>query len=142
MLVWIPETMAKARAPTAVILDMFDVILSLAGAVGWRQSGQFGLITLIQTLTLAPLARVEAWPGSGYFDNENNPSKISLLSSGALSAWSRFLSGTPRLGPAPDLTACCPLAWLGVSGGVTCDHSRDITIIITSSPGDHWLSSL
>ena len=64
MLVWIPETMAKARAPTAVILDMFAVILSLAGAVGWRQSGQFGLITLIQTLTLA---RVEAWPGSGYF---------------------------------------------------------------------------
>ena len=34
MLVWIPETMAKARAPTAVILDMFDVILSLAGAGG------------------------------------------------------------------------------------------------------------
>ena len=77
MLVWIPETMAKARAPTAVILDMFAVILSLAGAVGWRQSGQFGLIRLIQSLTLAPLARVEAWPGSGYFDNENNPSKIS-----------------------------------------------------------------
>ena len=31
---YIPETMAKARAPTAVILDMFVVILSLMGAVG------------------------------------------------------------------------------------------------------------
>ena len=56
---WIPETMAKARAPTAVILDMFVVILSLAGAVGWRRSGQFGLIRLIQTLT-----RWLLWPGS------------------------------------------------------------------------------
>ena len=50
--------MAKARAPTAVILDMFVVILSLVGAVGWRQSSQFGLIRLIQTLTPTGPARV------------------------------------------------------------------------------------
>ena len=78
--------MAKARAPTAVIRrDMFVVILGLVGAVGQRQSGQLGLITLIQTLTLVwpgasdGVQSERAWSGSGYFDNENNPSKISRL---------------------------------------------------------------
>ena len=103
--------MAKARAPTAVIRrDMFVVtqgLVGAVGAVGQRQSGQCGLIRLIKTLTLVwPRAsggvQSEAWPGSGYFDNENNPSKISRLWRAALvqiQIWATEVSARGLLTP-------------------------------------------
>ena len=88
--------MAKARAPTAVIRrDMFVVILGLVGAVGQRQSGQLGLITLIQTLTLV-------WPRATEQHGQAPDTLImrtifqKYLGSGEEQLWSRFRSGTPR----------------------------------------------